>query len=79
MKLVRSLIANRGFGGSKPPPYGVVRCGNVGRGSRDVEGAVPYNEYLCEHTCKSKFEDRRWGSIFIAFTPLQKMEDMVKY
>jgi hypothetical protein len=54
--------------GRRPIPHSLLKK----RGK-----TLPKSE--CEQSDKSKFEDRRWGSIFIAFTPLQKMEDMVKY
>ena len=54
LRVVLLLVADRGRFVNRP--YGVVRRGNVGRRSRDVEGAVPYNGYLCEQSDKSKFE-----------------------
>ena len=41
LRVVLLLVADRGRFVNRP--YGVAGRGNVGRGSRDVEGAVPYN------------------------------------
>ena len=53
---VGMLVADRGRFVNRP--YGVAGRGTVGRGSRDVEGAVPYNGHLRKALDKSKFGNR---------------------